>query len=97
MKPIDQITHRDLIGSWTKRVLGIIRFKFIIMRDDNYCFINYIRFRSRSGKIESRYSPESNSVFFELQNSGTIELFQLLNDDIVLKIKGHSIVFKKES
>lgn len=94
-KAIINVTWEDLIGTW-RNVLGEDRvYDFTISSNGQYELYHYESKKRWRGEISSEYLSTSNTVRLMLENYSNIELFQLAQGDIILKINNETLLFKK--
>ena len=92
-KAIQNISLNDLKGIWENQTKDI---NLTIFETGKYDLIDNSTKKRFKGKIELEYLPVSNTLLLSLENYFNIELFQLVDGEILLCFDNMKLLFKKK-
>lgn len=95
-KGIQEISWRDLVGKWSNEINKKSNFEFTICEDGKYELYNFAEDKKCLGKIDSEYLPVTNTVKLILENYFDVELFQLMDGNILLHFNNNKLWFKQD-
>lgn len=94
-KPIQEVSWKDLIGTWRGTLNERDLYDLTIIENGTYLLYNYLTKERFQGKINSYYLPITNTVQIDLENCLQIEFYQIVGEEIILIVKNEKIFFTR--